>query len=100
MAGGYGYTPQQVKELTIDQVLMLLTDRKILQGKRTEVMDTVVAPTLTNEEGLIRGRDRDGNPIVGRVQGVSKARALMNAEKQKQRRQERRDRRAHRHVGR
>jgi len=81
MDGGRGYTPQQVGEMTVDQIMMLMADKKVLLGKRTRSITPMVASTMASEEGLIRGRDRDGNPIIGKFRGVSKARELMNAER-------------------
>lgn len=77
--GGRGYTPNQVGEFTLDQVLMLLTDRKILMGKRDQGMEPLTVAGMASKDGAIRGRDKDGNPIVGRIAGKSKARQLMEA---------------------
>ena len=66
--------------------MFLLTDRKILAGNRTETMTSVEAqhtlPVTT--EGLIRGRDAQGNPILGRIGGMSRARELMEAKKKRE----------------
>ena len=37
----------------------------------------MVVANLATSDGAIRGRDRDGNPIIGRIAGKSKARQLM-----------------------
>ena len=81
--GGRGYTPTEVGELTLDEVMMLLTDRKLLQdgkGHRKQQMSATTASMMA-EDGKLRGRDKDGNPMVARIAGVSKARRLMEAAK-------------------
>ena len=78
MDGGRGYTPQQVGEMTLDQVLMLLTDRKSLLHRKS-TMPALEASNLSTPDGKIRGRAEDGTPIVGRIAGKSKARMLMEA---------------------
>lgn len=77
--GGYGYTPEEVGRMTLDQVFMLLTDSKFLRGSASRRTSKVSTNDLaaTAKDGKIQGRDRDGNPIVGRIRGKSLARELM-----------------------
>lgn len=72
--GGGGFTPKEVGEMTLDQIYMCLTDRKVLR-------DRVGARTVRTSEiaaGPRMGRAADGTPIKGQVRGLSKARELMN----------------------
>lgn len=78
MEGGRGYTPQQVGEMTLDQVLMLMTDRKQLLNRKKTV-PSLEAVHFADKDGRIAGRAADGTPIVGRIVGKSKARQLMEA---------------------
>lgn len=78
MQGGYGYTPKQAGDLTIDQILMLMTDRKILAGNRRNTRSPLVM-VASVENNLLSGRDTKGNPIKRMVKGISKARQLMEA---------------------
>ena len=76
--GGAGYTPEQVYRMTIDQILMRLTDKKLLEGKgkRGQAMLPMAAAALANKEGFIKGRAADGTPIKGRIAGKSLAKQL------------------------
>ena len=78
MEGGRGYTPQQVGEMSLDQVLMLLTDRKQLLNRK-KTIPSMEAVHLATKDGNILGRAADGTQIVGRIAGKSKARMLMEA---------------------
>jgi len=89
-----------VGDLTLDQIYMLLVDRKVLLAKSRKgggVKRSPIDVLATAEtDGKIRGRAADGTPIKGRVGGKSLARQLMEAEQRKvekkERRQQRRDR--------
>ncbi len=74
--GGRGYTPREIGDMTLDQVLMLLTDRKLLLNRKRRKDPLAVKP---DKDGMIPGRAADGTPIRGRVTGKSKARRLMEA---------------------
>jgi len=98
---GMGYTPQQVGEMTLDNIFMLLSDKKVLRKsvKRRSVKGAV--PQI-EKDGTVRGRAEDGTEIRGRIAGKSLARQLMEAENQvkestwkirSRKRAERRDRR-------
>ena len=98
--GGLGYTPQEVGQMTLDQVWFCLCDVNNLKkdiGKRTQKSSALNSFDLVrpNKDGLIAGRDKDGKPMMGRIKGMSKARALMNkkqAAKQEVRRKTREER--------
>ena len=80
MEGGYGYTPREVGGLTIDQVFMLLTDKRFLRrgtGPRTVKHSPLQTRGTPDAEGRRKGRDADGKPIKGRIRGRSVARQLM-----------------------
>lgn len=90
--GGYGYTPEEVGRLTLDQIFMLLGDRKVLRagGKRRTMKAEAVK---TTDDGHVMGRDKDGKPIKGRIAGKSLARQLMEKEEAKKKKAARRERR-------
>ena len=80
--------------MTLDMVLFLLTERGLLHG-RTEEMPNVAG--LADDDGLIKGRDADGNPIKARWAGESLASRLAREQaeaeaKPKKRRRRRRKR--------
>lgn len=66
---------ETVGRLTIDQVLMMFADRKLLADRKT-TFDARSATSLRDEEGLIRGFAEDGTPMRGRIVGKSLARKL------------------------
>lgn len=81
--GIYGYTPHQVGDMTLDMIYMLLTSKKLLRSdpgsKRTVKMSNAQVAELS-KDGTIKGRDKEGNPIKGRIQGKSWASQLMEQE--------------------
>lgn len=84
--GGGGYEPRQVGQWSLDQIWFRLVDKGILKqpiGNRTATASALhaIGAVKPDKDGLLAGRDRDGNPIKGRVRGVSVARQLMNAKK-------------------
>lgn len=72
----------EVKKMTLDQICMMLTDRKNLK-RRDNVRSLETPPLATvgmaDEKGLIKGRAADDTPIQARIAGVSKARQLTEA---------------------
>jgi hypothetical protein len=91
MEGGFGYTPTQVGNMTLDQIFFLLCDKKVLRGserKRTASFDSSsVSGTLpVSADGMVAGRDRHGNPMRAKIGGMSKAaRLAMEQAQQKER---------------
>ena len=81
----------------MDQVLLMLADRKVLkakQGKRKGMETAGLAMAAkADEDGLIAGRAADGTPIKGMWKGKSVARQLMEKEAEKRKKQERKRRR-------
>lgn len=78
MEGGRGYLPQDVGNMTLDQIIMLLVDRKNLIN-RSGTVQPAEAMNMASDTGQLRGRAFDGSVITGRVVGKSKARQLMEA---------------------
>lgn len=62
--------------MTLDQVCMLLVERKSLLNRERNVQPNT-ATALADKWGNIKGRAADGTPITGRIAGKSKARQLM-----------------------
>lgn len=84
--GGAGYTPNEVGDMTLDQVFMRLVERKALISKdRSKSISALEAVSLADDDGTIKGRDKDGNLIVGRIAGVSKAKQLRLAQVERER---------------
>lgn len=78
LEGGYGYRPEEVGKLTPDQIFFLLTDKKHLRAgpDRTASMVSLEVAALADADGMIKGRDRDGNPIKAQVLGETLAARL------------------------
>lgn len=88
--GGYQYTPNEVGDMTLDQVMLLLCDKDVLRSsKRTRVVSqqTLAAPA-PGPDGLIAGRDAEGNPIRLPIKGESLA-SRLNREWEAKQEQER-----------
>lgn len=83
--GGGGYTPQEVGDMTLDQIFMRLADCEVLKNRTKKKTSTLEAIHLADKDGNIKGRDKDGNPIVGRIAGVSKAKQLLAKQLEKER---------------
>lgn len=81
--GGLGYTPREVGDMTLDMIFMLLCDKANLRsrGLRLRDMETLQVSVIA-KDGLIRGRDRDGNPIMAGISGKSLARQMMEESEQ------------------
>lgn len=92
MDGGYGFTPSAVGGFTIDQVFMLLCDKKVLRmGERKRVSEYSSVAALgalsADENGLIPGRTRDGKVMRAQIKGKSKARQLAEDEENRKARE-------------
>ena len=71
--------------MTLDQIIMMLVDRKNLR-RRSNVRTSKINPlaiTGMAKDGVIMGRAKDGTLIKGRIRGKSVARQLMEAEHKK-----------------
>ena len=81
--GQMGYSPQQVGEMSIDQIYMLLTDWRVLRSKgkdRVEKINTTNLIGMADEEGFVRGRAADGTPM--KLKSVGKSMAQIVAERE------------------
>jgi hypothetical protein len=72
--GGAGFQGD-VGALTVDEVLMRLTDRKLLKAKTGAGLKT--PPLAVAKDDGLAGRTEDGRVFKGRVRGKSVARQLM-----------------------
>jgi len=90
--GGKGQQLSEVCTWTLDQVLMMLADRKLLRAKMDKnkgagrKTSPAAVAASAGKDGMIRGRAADGTPILGRVVGKSKARQLMEAAQERKKR--------------
>ncbi len=119
--GGAGLSYLEVGQMTLDQIWHRLCDLEILkaktEGKPSSLSDRSRVKPLEatsqlkpNDQGLIRGRDSEGKPMMAKIRGKSLARQLMEEaeerkkaeakQKEKQERRERRERRRKRREGR
>ena len=67
---------------------MILTDHKYLRKEanvRSVTVPAAAGAVPAGEDGKVRGRDADGNPIRGVIRGKSKARQLMEAKEARDR---------------
>lgn len=93
-AGGCGFAPQVVAQMTLDQICLCLCDINVLKkkiGERTSKMNPLMAATeiKTDKDGMMRGRAYDGSLIKGRVRGVSRAQEIrMKAEAERKKEKE------------
>lgn len=81
--GGGGYSPRDVADWSLDQIFMRLVDKKNLTSRRTRSVSRDQVPTLLDNDGLIKGKDAEGNPIRLPYSGKSVARRLIEAEEAK-----------------
>jgi len=91
--GQMGYTPQQIGDMTIDQIYMLLTDWRVLRSKgknRTEKVHSANLASMADEDGFVRGRAADGTPLKLKSVGKSMARIVAEREAKKKKRRGRR----------
>ncbi len=61
--GGCGYTPAEVGAMTPDQVYFRLCDLDVLK-KRAGRSVVEKRPPMAFPQGMVRGKDADGNPIT------------------------------------
>ncbi len=95
--GGYGYTPNEVGDMTLDQIYMLITDEKILRSSFSKVRSKSVKSvevTSADKDGFAKGRADDGSIIRAKIGGKSKVAMIREQiEKEKNGRGKRRRRR-------
>ncbi len=71
--GGFGYTPQQVGDLTLDQIYMLFSDQANLRRRDVKIrtMESLEGISLLQKDGTIHGRSESGELIKGQIKGKS-----------------------------
>lgn len=100
MNGGGGYLPQELGEMTLDQLYFRLCDLKVLkrkEGNQTEKIESLGAVKVLkpDKEGRYKGRTAKGELIKAKITGKSKARRIMEEVEAKKKREKRRKRRKH-----
>lgn len=82
-----GYSPQQVGAMTLDMIFMLLADIDNLRSRgvrrRQKVVSGAEASRFVGTDGYVKGRDKDGKPIKGKITGKSRASQLIEAGRKK-----------------
>jgi len=95
--GGGGYTPEQVGQMTLDQIWFRLCDIETLRGKsgRSQELDSLTAihKLKADKDGLYRGRAKDGAAIKGRIGEKSKARQLIEEAEERRKKEGKKTRR-------
>jgi len=88
-AGGFGYRPKDVSELTLDQVFMLLADPKYLRAGpvRGVSMDGSAVANLLKPDGTVDAVSSTGEKI--KLKGTGKTKVEQMREKQAKRAAER-----------
>jgi hypothetical protein len=84
--GGRGKSLAEVADMSLDQIYMLLTDKKNLRSIKSvvEKSSTMSVASKADKDGLIPGRAADGTAIKARITGKSLASRLMDQEKAKE----------------
>lgn len=84
--GGKGKSLEEVSAMSLDQVFMLLTDRKNLRGIRGRVRtdSPVGVSTMANHNGFISGIAADGTKMKAKIVGKSLASRLREEQEQKE----------------
>lgn len=82
--GGCGYTPQQISEMTPDQIYFCLCEKKVLRrgAKRTTKYTGIEMAAYANadKDGFIKGRDAKGRPMKAKIKGESVVQRIMREE--------------------
>ncbi|KKN88379.1 hypothetical protein LCGC14_0249420 [marine sediment metagenome] len=95
--GGYGQSLKDVKHFTLDQVYMILVERKHLKehddGVRTKSVASSDVATKVDADGMVAARAEDGTRLRLKTEGKSLARRLMEEEQHKKERRARKKRR-------
>jgi len=81
--GGRGYSLEEVSGWTLDQVFMVLADRKAMATRRKE-FEPLAAVPMGDKSGMIKGRAADGTPIAAKIGGKSLARRMMEAKAERE----------------
>jgi hypothetical protein len=67
--------------MPLDEIFMRLAKREFLGSRagRGSTLSAVEASVLADKDGFVKGRDKSGKLIKGRIAGKSKARQLREA---------------------
>jgi len=83
--GGKGISLEEVGRMTLDQVFMMLVDRKNLQGRRKDIDALAAISSLpTESDGTVKGRSADDKVMHAKILGKSRARQLMEAARERE----------------
>lgn len=79
--GGCGYTPEQVGQMTLDQIMFRLCDKELLKnplGRRTvkTASEGVAGVIKPDEDGRVKARTTDGKTIFLKTTGKSKVQMI------------------------
>lgn len=69
--GGYGYTLNQVADMTPDQICTMLCDAMMLKGKGQRTRSVKPWEIPRDKGGFAKGRAADGTPMKARFQDGS-----------------------------
>jgi hypothetical protein len=99
--GGGGYTPQEVGQMSLDQIWFRLCNIEILKRGDAEPVKTVGAQGVSglvtpDRDGYIKGRAEDGTPIKAKMSGKSLARMIREEQEEKARKEKRKEKRKRR----
>jgi len=88
LEGGYQYTPKQVGDMTLDQIFMLLADKKILRESKKMRTEAKMTQSIdTDKDEVVNGRDRKDHPIKAKKAGETYARRLKREAAEKNKRE-------------
>ncbi len=85
--GGHGQSLKDVRHFTLDQVHMMLVERKHLKehddGVRTKSVASSDVAAKVDADGMVAARAEDGTQLRLKTEGKSLARRLMEEEQRK-----------------
>ena len=88
--GGREYTPNQVGDMTLDQIFISLSDIKNLRSgnKTVRKYNPLEVTSRANKEGLIKGRAADGTPFMARISGKSLAQRIREKQEEEKKKEQ------------
>lgn len=80
--GGFGFRPDDVGNMTLDEAFMLLCDKNVLRvGKhRILKMDAPSVSSVFSSDGTLKGRTKDGTQFTAKAGGKSLTQIIMERE--------------------
>lgn len=98
--GSFNYTPNQVGDMTLDQIFMLLTDCKLLRkkdkGNRTQEESAVGVLEMADNDGKVKVRASDGTLLKLKSTGKSMTQIIKEREQIKEKEQTKKNRKRRR----